>query len=202
VRPDERRAQIKRIALELFAERGYHGTQISDLIEGAQIARGTFYLYFRNKREIFDELLDDLLRTIDGCIRGIEVGEGAEPVHDQMRGNLTRVLETVAANRAIARILLRAAVGLDPDVDRKVDDFHRQVTNRISEGISEGMEKGIVRPCDPHVVGVAILGMIKEVVYQYLVASDGEPDWDQVTAEVLAVVTLSVLGTLPHHPTS
>jgi len=194
MRPEERRVQIKSVALKLFGERGYHGTQISDLIEGAGIARGTFYLYFRNKREIFDELLDDLLRTIDGCIRGIEVGEGSEPVHDQMRGNLTRILATVAANRAIARILLRAAVGLDPDFDRKVDDFHRQATNRISEGIALGLEMGIVRPCDPHVVGVAILGVIKEVVYQYLVASDGEPDWEQVTSEVLGVVARSVLA--------
>ena len=40
---------------------------------------------------------------------------------------------------------------------------------------------------------VAILGAIKEVVYQYLVASDGDPDWNQVTTELLGIVVRGVL---------
>ena len=195
MRPEERRAQIKDVARRLFGERGYHRTQISDLIEEAGIARGTFYLYFRNKREIFDELLDDLLRTIDGCIRGIEIGAGSAPVGEQMKGNLSRILETMAQNRPLAHILLRAAVGLDPDFDRKVDDFYRQVGNRIAEGLALGLEMGIVHPCDPHVAAPMILGSIKEVVYQYLVATDGEPDWEAVTDEALGYVVRAVLTT-------
>jgi AcrR family transcriptional regulator len=193
VRPEERRAQIKDVARRLFGERGYHRTQISDLIEAAGIARGTFYLYFRNKREIFGELVDDLLATLDSCIKGIEVGEGEPPVGLQMRGNLSRILATLAQNRPLAHILLRAAVGLDPDFDRRVDDFYRQVSNRIAEGVSLGLEMGIVHPCDPHVAAIMILGAIKEVVYQYLVATDGEPDWDEVTNEVLGYVVRAVL---------
>jgi len=193
MRPEERRAQIKDVARSLFGERGYHRTQISDIIEVAGIARGTFYLYFRNKREIFGELVDDLFRTLNAGIHGIEIGDGDAPVNDQMRGNLSRILETMAKNRPLARILLRAAVGLDPDFDRRVDDFYRQVANRIAEGVSLGLEMGIVHPCDPHIAAVMILGSIKEVVYQYLVATDGEPDWDEVTSEVLGHVIRAVL---------
>jgi AcrR family transcriptional regulator len=40
---DARRRQLLEVALELFAERGYHATSISHMIERADVARGTFY---------------------------------------------------------------------------------------------------------------------------------------------------------------
>ncbi len=41
----------------MFAAKGYHGTRISDIIDAAGIARGTFYLYFESKSAIFLELI-------------------------------------------------------------------------------------------------------------------------------------------------
>jgi AcrR family transcriptional regulator len=40
----------------VFKEKGYHATSVNDIIDAAQIARGTFYLYFTSKREVFAEL--------------------------------------------------------------------------------------------------------------------------------------------------
>lgn len=40
--PDARRAQLLGVALDLFAERGYHATSITHIIEKASVARGTF----------------------------------------------------------------------------------------------------------------------------------------------------------------
>ncbi|HKX12516.1 MAG TPA: helix-turn-helix domain-containing protein, partial [bacterium] len=39
-------------ALSAFGKKGYHDTQVSDIIAQAKVARGTFYLYFDGKREI------------------------------------------------------------------------------------------------------------------------------------------------------
>ena len=49
----ERRAQVLRHAKRIFARKGYHRTNVADIIARARIARGTFYLYFQNKRDIF-----------------------------------------------------------------------------------------------------------------------------------------------------
>lgn len=45
----ERRQQILDAAKHVFAEAGYHGASINAIIERAEIARGTFYLYFESK---------------------------------------------------------------------------------------------------------------------------------------------------------
>jgi len=43
---EERRAQVLRHAKRIFAHKGYHRTNVADIISRARIARGTFYLYF------------------------------------------------------------------------------------------------------------------------------------------------------------
>src|ERR1700712_1327200 len=48
----ERSTQIQVVARTLFARRGYHETTIQDILDGAGIARGTFYLHFDSKRAI------------------------------------------------------------------------------------------------------------------------------------------------------
>lgn len=57
---EERRRQLLDAALEAFGQRGYHDTQVSSIIAKAKVARGTFYLYFEGKREIFDEIVTEI----------------------------------------------------------------------------------------------------------------------------------------------
>ena len=61
------RTAVLAAARQIFADKGYHATSIDDIIEAADIARGTFYLYFESKRAIFDELLDELFTTLAGA---------------------------------------------------------------------------------------------------------------------------------------
>ena len=73
------RTGIWALGARVFAERGYHETSIQDILDGARIARGTFYLYFDSKRAIFDELVDDFLRQLQGVVTRVDLSPGAEP---------------------------------------------------------------------------------------------------------------------------
>src|SRR4030067_418437 len=73
---ESRRAQLLQCAKVVFAERGYHAAGIADIIAAAGVARGTFYFHFESKRQIFDEILDNLLADIARRIAVIEVGGG------------------------------------------------------------------------------------------------------------------------------
>ena len=48
---EENRNVILQSAKTVFIEKGYHNTSISDIIRQTGLARGTFYLYFQNKKE-------------------------------------------------------------------------------------------------------------------------------------------------------
>src|SRR5258706_4986135 len=124
---EERRATLLVVARTIFSDKGYHRTSIDDLIEAAGVARGTFYLYFESKRAIFDELLDGLFSTLASSVRRIDVGPEAPPPVVQMDAMVDKVLGTLFANREMASILLREAVGIDDDFDDKLASFFGRI---------------------------------------------------------------------------
>ena len=52
------RDSLLRAAVDVFASKGYTATRVSDIVERAGVAQGTFYLYFKSKQVIFEELFD------------------------------------------------------------------------------------------------------------------------------------------------
>src|SRR6185503_21237519 len=61
---DERREQILDCALELFANKGYHGASIADVCTRAKIGRATLYQYFDDKRDVLMALADRIARRV------------------------------------------------------------------------------------------------------------------------------------------
>jgi AcrR family transcriptional regulator len=70
-RTAERRQTILAAALEEFSSRGFEATRIDDVAKRAKIAKGTIYLYFRDKESLFQELIRDMLTPIIGTIQNV-----------------------------------------------------------------------------------------------------------------------------------
>src|ERR671920_1471950 len=92
----ERRRQIMNAAKHVFAEAGYHGASIHAIIERAQIARGTFYLYFESKAAVFDSILDQAMADLRSRIRRIEVDDASAPAPQvQLREQVVATLDYI-----------------------------------------------------------------------------------------------------------
>src|SRR5687767_8928892 len=90
-RRERRRQEILSHARDVFAEHGYHETKIDDIVARAEVARGTFYLYFQDKRAIFEELVDALFARISQSIQRIDLADPVRSPLAQLRANLVRV---------------------------------------------------------------------------------------------------------------
>jgi len=110
--PDARRAQLLKVALGEFAARGYHATSINHIIEKADVARGTFYQYFKSKREIFDSLLDQLFAEVNAAVAPIAIA-APEAIARAIRANIEALCRTLQENLPMGRVLLEQAVGVD-----------------------------------------------------------------------------------------
>jgi AcrR family transcriptional regulator len=178
-----RRAQVLRHAKRIFARKGYHRTNVADIIARARIARGTFYLYFENKKVLFEELLEQVLGELTVRIQRIRPGPGeADPV-DQLRANLTRVLRYVLAERELTDILLNHSTGFDHELDDKIRDFYDRIAALIKRSLDLGIEMNLVRNSDTRAVSYAILGGIKEVVG--MLSRSDDPDIAALVEEIL-----------------
>lgn len=182
---EERRTQVLRTARLLFAEHGYHQTSINDIIVAADIARGTFYLYFESKRAIFAELLDGYFATLVHAVKRIEVGAGAAAPMEQMLDNVRRIVGVVSAEREMGLIVLRGAGGFDAEFDGRLAEFYGRVAALIESGLRLGMTMGLVRHCDPGLIAWCVLGSVKEAVDRVVLADRAQPDVDHLARELV-----------------
>ena len=168
MRAEERREQVLRCAADLFAEQGYHGTTVEHVVGRAGVARGTFYAYFKDKRSIFDELLHSYMDDIRDHITRIDVSIGQERSLQMMRENLQGVLGVCLRRRALTKILLSEAVGLDEEFDRKLLDFYSEVLELLERTLSQAQGIGLVPEGDVRVSAMCVLGSLKEILYQVI----------------------------------
>jgi AcrR family transcriptional regulator len=63
-RSEKSRAVILDAALDLFSTQGYRGTSIRDISRAAKVSTGAVYHHFKDKEELFDELLSEYWTAI------------------------------------------------------------------------------------------------------------------------------------------
>lgn len=189
----ERRRQILGAAKVVFAEAGYHGASIHAIIERAQIARGTFYLYFASKAAVFDSILDQALADLRGLIHRIEVEDPqAPPPQVQLRAQVIATLEYIIKDRPLATMLLSAGQTPDVEAAERIDSFYAEMRDLLKRALESGLEIGLLRKCHPELVSAAMLGLIRGVIEQ-LVLRDNELTVEQVVDELLMVALRGVL---------
>src|SRR5205085_7146288 len=99
----ERRQQILTVAREVFARRGYHAAKIDEIVASAGIARGTFYLYFEDKRTNFEEIVDRTIARLGLAIVRVDPHDAAHGVSEQVRDNIRRVVRILLEDRATTK---------------------------------------------------------------------------------------------------
>ncbi len=178
-----RRAQVLRHAKRIFARKGYHRTNVADIISRAGIARGTFYLYFENKRDLFEELLQQVVSELTVRVLRLKVGPGEPDPVEQLRANLVRVVSYLLAERELTDILLHHSTGFDRELDDQIQTFYDRVAALIQRSLDLGVQMKLVRDADTRIMSYAILGGIKEVIA--MVSPSGEASVDAVVEEIL-----------------
>ncbi len=161
---EQRRQQILDCAREAFAEKGYQAVTVDDVVARAEIARGTFYLYFDDKRAVLDALVDEFLQRIASAIVGIDIAHAAESPRQQLRSNIERIVRLALSEPAMLKIALHDATGLDPAFDAKIRSFYEALRKLLGESLEEGQQNGIVRAGDRTVMVSIGLGGLRELV--------------------------------------
>jgi AcrR family transcriptional regulator len=88
---DERREQIKKAALAVFAKRGIDGTKMSMIAAEAGISQGLSYRYFSSKEELFTVLVQEAIDEAQAAIRNVSHQSGSPK--EQIRALTLRMLD-------------------------------------------------------------------------------------------------------------
>jgi AcrR family transcriptional regulator len=148
-RKDARPQELLAAALDLFVERGFAATRLDDVAAQAGVSKGTLYLYFTNKEDLFKAVVRNTVVPI--------IGE-AEDMAGRFEGNSTELLrmimyswwERIGATKlsGITKLMMAESSNF-PEVARFYhDEVIERANGMLYRAISRGIESGEFRKVD------------------------------------------------------
>jgi AcrR family transcriptional regulator len=166
------RAAIVDAAFAEFAERGYHQTGIADIARRLEIGHGTFYRYFRNKRDILEHVVDELVARLESALSA-ENAPDVPTTLEEYREQAERIGEAIGeifeADPRAARMLLFEATSIDAELTDRVLGLFDLAGETAAEYLRNGVRRGFMRAdLDIGSTSDAITGMVLAAVLRAL----------------------------------
>lgn len=141
------REKILDVAEALFARRGYAGVGLRQVAEQAGLGKSSLFHHFRNKRQLYGEVLERVLQRIGERIDPV-LGSGAGPV-TRLERTIGSLVDALAEVPTTARLLLRALfedeafgpetppelLGAERALARILGDFSRLLEQGVAQGV-------------------------------------------------------------------
>jgi AcrR family transcriptional regulator len=157
-------------AEQVFGDKGYHGASVTEITRAAGVAQGTFYLYFRGKKEIFLDLVDELGRRLRAIT--LEASAGAKSYAEAQRMGFKAFFKFTRNRRHIYRII-QECDRVDPLTYRR---FYKSLAETYAHSLEEAARRREVPISDSEVLAYCYLGVGHFITMRYLL-------WDGEMAE-------------------
>ena len=142
-RSREKRDEILKVATAMFVERGYAGTTSDDIAEAAGVSVGTFYNYFRNKRQVLVTLVIERIEEIFSDIELAKMDFSQGNDRESIRGAITAVLS--GSQNALRRVWLEL-MSHDPELIPYQQTIRRHTLNKVEDNLRQAVARGTAWP--------------------------------------------------------
>jgi AcrR family transcriptional regulator len=174
----------------VFAEKGYHGAVVDDIVRASASSKGGFYFHFPNKQAIFLALVDALVPKLQRAIERA-IADESDPI-EQMDAALRIVLTTFSRHRRLSKILLVEAVGLGHGFDQALMHAKGHFAALIRGYLERAVATGMLPPFDTELASWVWFGAIDEIVVRWLVTQ--QPRQLETVAPELRALLLRSIG--------
>ena len=162
--------KIKKIALDLFANRGYHQTTMSDIATAAGMGRGTLYWYFPSKEKLFiaafnHEIEQMIAESKELATQNVSPLEKLSLAMEEMprsldkHGNLIRSLFQMGGQKSEE---------MQAQIEIGWKRLNHQDHSLLTEIIEEGITQNIFRPVNPAKVAATLIAFTDGLCYHWL----------------------------------
>jgi AcrR family transcriptional regulator len=173
-RKDERPDEILAAALTIFSRDGFSGARLDEIAELAGCTKGTIYVYFNSKEELFKAVVRKLITP--------EFRRADSILMDETLPATTRLKMFIkggyraAIDNPQSFAMLRLLIADGPKFPDLVDFYHSQIPRvgheMIRATIQQGIDRGEFRPLDADMAAHVLVGpILAEVTRRLLLAS-------------------------------
>jgi AcrR family transcriptional regulator len=178
------RAELLRVARELFAARGYANVGTEEIVRAAHVTRGALYHHFADKRDLFRavhaQLADDLLASI------VAQTAGSADAWDALTRGMRAFLDACTDPAVIRISHLDAPAVLGWAEWREIDAEHW--LGLVVAALQEAMDAGLLRRRDVQPLAHMLMGAMVEASMMIANAADPAATRAEVEAPLLALL--------------
>ncbi|MBA2664816.1 MAG: TetR/AcrR family transcriptional regulator [Bradymonadaceae bacterium] len=177
-RRDRRRDELKRAAIDVFYEHGFHAAKVSQIVQSVGVAQGTFYLYFEGKQQLFGEILSDFLELVVTTVASWE--PGSIDTRELLREELVRVgmmlTEVLLENQRLTAIFFKEAMAVAPEFNETIRQFYETLGAMITDFNAILHRRGLITNMNFRILAFMTVGMAERVILEHVVYGNlGDP---------------------------
>lgn len=168
---ERRKTQIVNTAKQMFIENGFQSTHIGQVCEKLDIARGTVYQYFRNKKEILYAILEDVLEKIGDIFDQDDLNEffrsnpSSDAVLEFINKRISSCIAVMLGEPIVIKLIFKEIIGVDEDVNERVGQAIAGIEKHVAREIEDLMARGIYRnTLNPSITAMMIVGGVMQIM--------------------------------------
>lgn len=173
----QRPIQIMDAAFEEFVAKGFSATRLEDIADRVGVTKGTIYVYFATKEDLFSAMIRHISKPIEELLRdSMELGGSCT---DRLRNHLIMFYERVSGDRH-ARELIRLVISEGNRFPQVVADHHDELIKPLFDltqaVLDEGVAVGEFRDAPGALARVVVAPIIAMMIDVLISGSSGVDD--------------------------
>lgn len=189
---EQRRTQLLEIAIELFAEHGFHSTSMEDIADAAGVTKPVLYQHFPSKRALYRELIDDVDAQLTHQL--VLATATATTGRERVQEGFAAYFRFVSEHRAAFRLLFGASVRNDPEFTVVAEATIDRLADLIADLIAIDAAPEHRRTLAHAVVGMA------EATSRRVANDEGEDDPDRLARWLAEMAWFGLRGVRTEQP--
>jgi AcrR family transcriptional regulator len=186
-RKERRREELLDAAAAVFTKQGYHRALVSDIVAQAGAGQGTFYRYFRDKREVFEALFDRFIESVLGQFSEMSGNppRSLAEYRDQSVAAIQRVAALAERERALVLLIVREGPTVDAAFEKRLGEFYERLALLAQTYLDHAVRSGFARPCRTSAVSQGLVGMGFWVAQQWWNGRLGDVGLERLIEEMV-----------------
>jgi AcrR family transcriptional regulator len=152
------RRAVLNTAAQMFAEKGYLGTNLRAIADALGMSRPGLYYHFPSKERLLEEIIEELTLSAERQMTAIADEKASDP-EQALRMVIHSTTLWLLDHRIYFLALDRSEKDLPDDLRAANEESKRKNLHLMVEIIEQGVKIGRFRPVDPHIAALAIAGM-------------------------------------------
>lgn len=164
----DRKQQIVDAAAHSFSLFGYKATTMDQIAKIANVGKGTIYTFYKNKEELFHEIISSLIREMKEAVE--EIIEEDLQFYQKADRVLFKLLEFRTDHQLMIKLIQEEKEIGTQTVKDGIQKIENMIINYLKNIVQKGIEKGEIKRCDPEITAFVMLKLYIALIF----------DWDQL----------------------